>query len=225
MNETHLKTLVDRYKWRPLTNASGELTGEWLSCPVRIAFAHLAEPVTNQRGTAEYRCAALIPSIADCKPILEAAMQLGVATFGPEYPNKLKNDAETYKFALKRQTKLVEKNYQGCDDPAAFYFDAKSQYAPGIVGRNAEALSAKNENEVYSGMWCLLRVNLYAYGKGNPQAKKGVGLGLRAIQKIADDEVFKGGSATDVFGEIEALPGAASGPAAAPNTANAFDFV
>ena len=226
MNEAHLKFYMDRYKWRPLTNAAGELTGEWLSCPVRLAFCHLAEPRKNQRDELEFAVSGIVPVGADLSAIFKAAGDLGTATFGPGYGAGVKTDA--YKFPFKRQAKLHEKKYQGFEHPEGFYFDCKSKYAPGIVGRNAEPLSPKSESEVYSGMWAILRLNLYTYGIGKgakPGSTKGVGFGLRAIQKIADDEVFKGGSSTDVFGDVEALPGSVAGPAAAPNTANAFDFV
>lgn len=224
MNDSHLKQYLAKYPWRPLTNDAGEQTGEWLTCPVRLAFAYLGEPRKNQRGQSEFSTSCIIPASADLAAVFKAAVDLGTATFGPGYQSGVKNDS--YKFPFKRQAKPFEKGYAGFS-AEGFYFDAKTQYAPGIVDRSAVALDAKSD-AVYSGMWAIVRVSMYAYGgKGStiPGMTKGVGFGLRAIQKIADDEIFRGEGATSIFGEVEALPGAASGPSKAPDTGNAFDLI
>lgn len=221
MNKEHLKFYLDR-------NPLKVVEGGFILPPVRLAFAHLAKPRPNRQRPGEnekYATCMIVPNEADLKAIFEAAMALGVATFGAGYPEGLKDGS--YKFPFKRQAKLADK-YDGFESDG-FYCEAASKYPVPIVDAKGNPIAADSPL-VYSGMWALVSVNLYAYGKGVAGSTKGVNLGLRSICKLADDEEFKGDGAAAVFGEVETLPSAkgangAVAAARAPATGSAFDYV
>lgn len=57
-----------------------------------------------------------------------------------------------------------------------------------------------NESEIYSGMWGIVCLNIYAY---NNVGGKGVALGLEAVLKTADDTAFTGSDGSTAFNEID----------------------
>lgn len=222
MNEQHLKFYLERNPFKETISAkTGELDG-FVTCPVRLAFTNLAAPRKNKSGAEKFTTAMIIPAAADVKAIFGAATDLGVATFGKGYMEGVKNGS--FKFPFKRQKALFDKGYKGFSEEG-FYCEAASKYAVPIVDVKKNPIAADSPL-VYPGMWALVSLNLYAYGKGVPDSTKGVGLGLRSILKLADDEEFKGAGAAGAFGDIETLPGAATnGAAKAPDTGNAFDYI
>jgi len=221
MNEQHLKFYLERNPFKTtMSPKTGELDG-FVTCPVRLAFTYLKAPRKNKSGVEKFTTAMIIPAAADVKAVFAEAMNVGVATFGKSYSEGIKDGS--FKFPFKRQSKLAEKGYKGFGTEG-FYCEAASKYSVPIVDTKGQPIAADSPL-VYPGMWALVSVNLFAYGKGVPDSTKGVGLGLRSIMKLADDEEFKGDGAAAVFGEIETLPGASNGAAKAPDTGSAFDFI
>lgn len=67
-----------------------------------------------------------------------------------------------------------------------YYINSKSKHPVQVFNR---ALQEVSPAEVYSGCWAVVSVNFYPYLIGS---KKGVGTGLNAMVKYADDERFGG---------------------------------
>lgn len=81
-----------------------------------------------------------------------------------------------------------------------FYLSAKSDAKPGIVYNDKEKTPITDEEEIYSGVWAYLSLNIY------PHDVQGGGLavGLNNIMKVKDGEKFAGGSsAEEDFSNVE----------------------
>lgn len=83
------------------------------------------------------------------------------------------------------------KRYRGFEDDKAIFFNCKTGFEPKIVGPDKAPLSA---SEIYNG--CNVRVVVSPYC-WTYKGKKGVGLGLRAIQKLNNLGENLGGSGVD----------------------------
>lgn len=107
----------------------------------------------------------------------------------------------------------TEKDYEGYG-PDIFYASASSKMKPGLVDSSMNPIIA--ENEFAGGDYARATVTIYAYDN----VLKGVGIGLRNIQKVRDGERFSGASkAEDDFDAIPQPAGAVGG--LAPTTASA----
>jgi len=97
---------------------------------------------------------------------------------------------------------LRDADDEGRDDEAyqgMMFLNASSKRKPQIVDRHVEKIM--DEEEVYSGCYCNVMVNFYAF---NTEGNRGIAAGLNNIQKIRDGEPLAGGSnATDDFEELE----------------------
>ncbi|MDO5715741.1 MAG: DUF2815 family protein [Tissierellia bacterium] len=84
---------------------------------------------------------------------------------------------------------------------------ANVDYPPEVVDQLLNPII--NQSDIYSG--CYARVNLlfYPYGGGSTGFRKGVGVGLGPVQKLADGEPLGGGSkpASSVFGVVDSETG------------------
>ena len=78
---------------------------------------------------------------------------------------------------------------------------SSAKYKPGIVNRSKEAI---DPNEVYAGCYARASIQLFAFDN----VGKGIGVGLRNLQKVADGERLDGAtSASDDFSdESDDLP-------------------
>lgn len=78
---------------------------------------------------------------------------------------------------------------------------AKPKYRPGIVDRQGQPLEA---DAIYAGCYC--RATFVAYAFSN--VSKGVGFGLRNVQKVADGERLDGGSSAedDFSDDLDEVP-------------------
>lgn len=81
-----------------------------------------------------------------------------------------------------------------------YYIKAKSgaKYAPGVIDKKTQPII--DADEVYGGCHVRASINFYTYDfNGN----RGVGVGLKSIMKVKDDEPFAGFvSAADEFAEF-----------------------
>lgn len=93
------------------------------------------------------------------------------------------------------EEKPDDENYAG-----HYFLNASSKRKPGIVKRVGEKLEdIDNEEEVYSGCYCRLGLNLYVF---DVSGNKGIAVGLNNILKIKDGEPLAGGSKPeDDFGD------------------------
>lgn len=161
---------------------------------VRLSYAHLFEPRAMEGSDEKkYSCVALIDK-GDTEAI--EAIKQGVA-------NALRNAGLTRLSVASAVDKLLRdgdlkdsESYKG-----KFYMNVKSDKKPSVVKRNADntIVNVTDEEEVYSGCYAMMSVNLHAYNRNGNQ---GVGAYLRAVCKTADGERLSGGvaNAADDFG-------------------------
>lgn len=160
---------------------------------VRLSYAHVWEPQTDDDGNEKYTCSILVPksdkeTLRKIKAAVEAAKELGKAKWGGKIPAKL-------------HTPLRDGDEERPDDEAYaghYFFNASSKTKPGIakpVGKDANGRTKFQEitdtTEVYSGCYAKVSINFYPFdAKGN----RGVAAGLNNIVKVQDGD-FLGGRA------------------------------
>lgn len=204
-----------------LTDEAGQGIGRYITPPARLSFHSLDKPRAMEEGQKpKYGCSLIFPAEANLDIMKTAAGTAAMAFFGP----KIEKAKQAEKFSPFRQQK--NETWDGYGDDGLF-IRISSEFPIVLLGEGGESdLIALPNPRWYDGMWVRAQVNVYAYEHklGGP----GVRFGAISVQKIADDEEFKGGtgSATVGMGAIK-LPGAAvnsSAPATAPKTAGANLF-
>lgn len=200
MEPKRLAALLAAYPARELTNADGDGTGILLTCPVRVQWPLLDKTRTNDAGKEQHSITLIFPKDADLSVLREAEKHTAVA--------KWKTKPSNYKGPFNNQADKTD--YEGFEDEGVF-LNCSTQLEVGCFG-----LGGKDDpiapGEIYGGCWVIAKIAPYAYdNKGN----KGVSFGLRAVQKIADDDRLAAGKSNpgDGFGPV-AGAGAANGKAA-----------
>lgn len=167
--------------------------------PCRISYAHIWKPNTNQDDTpGKYGTALLIPkddkkTITKIENAIKAAIDAGKSKLankqGKVVVNGLKlplRDAD--------EEEIADDAYKGM-----MFFNASSDRKPQVVNRRKERI--EDEDEVYSGCFCNVSINFYAF---NRDGNKGIAAGLGNIQKVKDGERLAGGhTADDDFDELD----------------------
>ena len=167
--------------------------------PCRLSYAHIWEPGTNADGTpGKYSASLLVDksdkeTLAKIEKATEAAIKAGQTVLA---------NAKGVVVRQKLKLPLRDADEEGVDDPAyegKMFLNATSRYQPGIVNRKVEDIL--DQNEVYSGCYCNVDVNFYAFSR---EGNKGIAVGLNNIQKLKDGERLAGGrSAKDAFSVLE----------------------
>ena len=154
---------------------------------VRLSYCQVWTPKALEEGKEpQYSVSLLIPkndakSVAAVKDAMKNAIENGRA--------KVLGKTPEAKIALPLRDGDEEKP----DDEAykgMYFINAKSKKQPTIV--DAKVQPILNQDDVYSGCWAKACIDFYPYCYQN--MKYGVGCGLKAIQKITDDEPLGGGS-------------------------------
>lgn len=70
---------------------------------------------------------------------------------------------------------------------------------PKVVGPDKKVIL--DAREIYPGCWVQCRFDVYSWGPG----KHGVGLGLRVVRKVADDNPFGGAAAKETVDDLPDL--------------------
>lgn len=193
MDQKTLSDLMTKYPCAVLSDEEGQTA---ISCVVRLAFVHVAEKHRPKDSTAEptYNLCALLPAGADTS----ALKQIAMAAWNKS-PSAKTRGAPKF-LPVKPQAANAEK-YEGFG-MGELYFDAKTKNPVKIFDAQMKDLPV---DAIYSGCWARVKVRAYAYDKAG---NWGVGFGLQAIQKIADDEKFAGGgNASDGFEAVNAPAG------------------
>ena len=163
--------------------------------PCRISFAHVID--VDKNGF--YSGSLLIPK-TDTKTLtainaaIDAAINDGKSKLGNKdgYVNK-----KMLKLPLRDADEEGNTNegYKG-----AMFLNAKNKRRPQCVNRRLEPIV--DEEELYSGCYCNVMVNFYAFAvEGN----KGIAVSLGNVQKLRDGDRLGYGrsSAEDDFDELE----------------------
>lgn len=180
-------------------------SGNIRTCEVRLAYANLLKPrANNQGGKPKFGVAALFPKGADLKLLYDAVEAAGRDKFGDKYnaldkAGKLKSPFKDQGSNVDDEGELRDGFNKGC---VYISTTANEDRRPPVVGSDLSPLV--DLNEVYSGMWARLSIRAFAY---DTDGNRGVSFGLRAVQKIADDDPLGGGGPVNVENEFEAVEG------------------
>ena len=151
---------------------------------VRLSYEHVWEPQSVNGGDPKYSASLIIPktdsiTITAIKQAIAAAYETGKSKFGPNPP------------ALERlKTPLRDGDVERPEDDAyanAFFINANSTTAPGIVDLARKPIN--NRNELFSGCYIRAVINFYAF---NRNGNRGIAAGLGNIQKVKDGEPLGG---------------------------------
>lgn len=194
------KTLDDLLKKYP-TAAQGDDGLTVITCVARLSFVHFDKP-HQQKGTNKeprYSCAVIIPPNADFAPLVAAAKKAWAESAWRSEQPKTK--------PFKDQKDMAAEGYDGFSENGMF-FNCETKNPVDLFGADMQRIPV---DQAYSGMWARVKVRASAYSvSGNT----GVKFWLQAVQKIADDTKFSGGSSEDGFEAVSAPAG--SGPAKVP---------
>lgn len=151
---------------------------------VRLSYANVWEPTSINGSAEKYGCSLIIDkndkaTIEKINKAIDLAIKEGIGKFGGKIPNKA-----TLKLPLR------DGDIDRPDDEAykgAYFINANSKVAPGIVDINCDPILDKTE--VYSGCYARVSITFYAF---NSNGNKGIACGLQNIQKVADGEPLGG---------------------------------
>lgn len=163
----------------------------------RLSFTHLFEPYANNPGQeAKYSVTVLVPKsdIATKQRMdaaITAAKQQGVSKCWNGVMPPVVATAVHDGDGVRPNGEPFGEECRG-----HWVFTASSTQPPQVVDLNLNPII--NQTDVYSGCYARVCVNFFPY---NSNGKRGVGIGLQAVQKIEDGEPLGGRvSAAEAFG-------------------------
>lgn len=156
---------------------------------VRLSYVNITKPRSFDGSEPKYSVCVMVPktdkaTISKFKTAMQQVMDESASVWGGKVPKNLKlplRDGD--------EEREDQSEFEGM-----YFFNATSKRQPGVIDRNKDEIFSLDE--VYSGCWARVSVNLYPYSvSGN----KGIAVGLNYIQKWADDAHLGGefGSADD----------------------------
>lgn len=160
----------------------------------RLSYQHLLEPAAAKSSDKKFYSCVLLIDKKD-KESIEAVKLAIKNAFNKGITEKWKGKApKEWKNPLRDGEVRDNEEFQG-----KVFFNCKSARQPAVLDRNKTPIL--NPEEIYSGMWVILCVNFFPFENSGT---KGVGGGLNAVLKIADDEAFSSGmSGAAAFNSIE----------------------
>lgn len=181
----------------------------------RISYAHLTRPYAHdEKSDPKYSATFLIPKTdtatkAQLDAAITAAIEAGKqGKWNGVVPPRVATpiwDGD----GVRASGEPFGEEAKGC-----WVFTASSKQRPGIVDANIQPII--DENEIYSGMYARATIRFFAYASNG---KKGIGVGLNNVQKLADGEPLGGRTSAefDFGGGAPAYPPQApQAPQAAP---------
>lgn len=164
--------------------------------PCRISYAKIWAPNINEDGSKGKYSVALLIDKKNTKTI--DAIKKAIEAAKIEGKTQLANSKGIVPSNIK--VPLRDGDDGDIDDEAyegKYFLNAASKQKPQIVDRQVEPIT--DESEVYSGCYCNVSVNFYAF---NVNTNKGIAAGLGNIQKVKDGERLAGGASADEDFEI-----------------------
>lgn len=166
--------------------------------PVRFSYVNVFRPRRNDDGTdGKYSLCVIIPKAdTEARTLIEKAfhnaVQLGKTTkWNGKVPAKV-------------SLNLHDGDDERPDDPAfenCWFFNCSSINPPGVRVREAGMIiEALGDEDVYSGCYGAVTVNLYPYSNSG---NVGVAFGLNNLIKTEDGERLSGGRSAEAdFGDL-----------------------
>jgi hypothetical protein len=163
---------------------------------VRLSYAHLYDPYSNNGGEPKYSVTVLMPKTdvqakARLDAAVEAAKQKGIA-------EKWNGVLPPVVASAIHDGDGVRPNGEpfGAECKGHWVFTASSKNPVSLVDASMNPIVQKGE--LYSGCYARVCVSLFPY---NSNGKRGIGIGLEAVQKLRDGDPLGGGvSVADAFG-------------------------
>jgi hypothetical protein len=166
------------------------------SGPVRLAFCETLfepkAPTGNPGATPKYSVCALYSPFSDLSLYYSEYYRVCGEMF-PDYYNPNLNPPG-YSGLENPFHDCAQKahKFEGFT-PGLMYINHTSKFKPSIVDASPQKNLINDKAKVYPGVWAILVVNAYGYGKSPPQPKKGVSYGLQAVMIIGNDQNLSGG--------------------------------
>ena len=164
---------------------------------VRLSYAHLYDPYSNNGGDPKYSVTVLMPKTdvqakARLDAAVEAAKQKGIA-------EKWNGVLPPVVASAIHDGDGVRPNGEpfGAECKGCWVFTASNKNPVQMVDAGMNPIVQKGE--LYSGCYARVCVSLFPY---NTAGKRGIGIGLEAVQKLRDGDPLGGGvSVADAFGQ------------------------
>ncbi len=171
---------------------------------VRISYAHLFTPkAINAGDKPKYSVQLLIPktdktTIKAIRSAIAEAQSVGASILSGVKESKLR-------MPLRDGDDDDDNSDEREELYGHFFINANSDTKPSIL--DIDNQEVEDKTEVYSGCYCKVLINFFAY---NPKLKNiagspGIGCGLRAVKKIKDGDPFgshmTAAKAAEMFGE------------------------
>lgn len=163
---------------------------------VRLSYAHVINPNTDDNGNLKYSVSILIPkNDAETLKLIDEAVNNAFSKWGDKLGKKPTN--------INSVKHPINDGDVDRDDPVYaghYYINCNSKFKPTVIDTTGRELTS--EDDVYSGCYGKVSINFYCY---NNRGNKGVAAGLANVMKTRDGEkLSKGYTAIDDFdlGEI-----------------------
>ena len=187
---------------------------------VRLSYAHLDKPYSNNGGEPKYSATILVPKMDPAnKQKIDAAIRAATARMrekkGNSFPATPKTSVHDGDGVRPSDGQPFGDECKGC-----WVFTASSKTQPDCRDQYKQPLL--DGSELYSGVWAHVGVTFFGYDSGS---NKGIGVALDTVMKARDGEPLGGmrASADDDFADIPTTVAAPETAAAGSPTITGYD--
>ena len=194
-------------------DTTGKTPGCITTGPVRLAFCEHPiggllrpnAPKPDQSGKVKnpnFNTSVLFPPGLDFTPIVGLYNEALQKWWSDKYDAGTREYLGLHSPFRDQKEKAEYKGYT----PGGILMQCSSQFKPTVVDSAMNPIV--DETQLYAGIWAILLLNVYAYGRNPPQPKKGIGFGLQAVMKLDNDTKLGGGGAVDAktaFGGVNVV--------------------
>ena len=187
---------------------------------VRLSYAHLDKPYSNNGGEPKYSATILVPKMDPAnKQKIDAAIRAATARMrekkGNSFPATPKTSVHDGVGVRPSDGQPFGDECKGC-----WVFTASSKTQPDCRDQYKQPLL--DGSELYSGVWAHVGVTFFGYDSGS---NKGIGVALDTVMKARDGEPLGGmrASADDDFADIPTTVAAPETAAAGSPTITGYD--